>query len=102
MAIAPTAEEALQRLRLPDDLLDDVTAAIPQALAEAQDFLDGKLYESEAAKGLDVTGVVVTPAIIAAQLLLIDALVGYNDTADQGVKRKRAFDMLRPSRNMGC
>ena len=98
----PTLEQALRRLRIDDDLAADVTDAIPQAKAEAEAFLDGTLYVDAQARetAQDCKGIVCTPDIIAAQLLLIDASV--NNNADEGaeLKRTRAFQMLRRHRNM--
>lgn len=92
------------RLRLDDDLADDVAAAIPQAHAEAEAFLDGKLYASEQARAdaQDARGIVCTPDIMAAQLLLVDALVADNAEGDVETKRARALSMLRRHRNMGA
>ncbi|BBL25361.1 Uncharacterised protein [Comamonas terrigena] len=103
-AVAPTPGDAMRRLRLDDDLAEDVEAAIPQALAEAEVFLDGKLYATAQAKAdaQDLRGIVCTPDIIAAQLLLVDALVADNGEDAVETKRTRAFNMLRRHRNMGA
>lgn len=104
MPIAPTAEEALRRLRLDDDLLQDVKDAIPQAQAEAETYLDGKLYADQAERDAedDLRGIVCTPDIIAAQLLLVDALVNNNSDEGADLKRSRAYRMLVRHRNMGA
>lgn len=101
---APSVDEAMLRLRLDEDLQQDVEAAIPQSLAEAEAFLDGKLYDTAQAKADagDLRGIVCTPDIIAAQLLLVDALVSNNSEADVETKRTRALNMLRRHRNMGA
>lgn len=101
---APSIESAMRRLRIDEDLRDDVADAIPAAKAEAEAFLDGKLYATDQAKqeAQDPKGILCTADIIAAQLLLVDALV--NDNSDEGadLKRTRAFNMLRRHRNMGA
>lgn len=101
---APSVDAALLRLRLDDDLRDDVQAAIPQAHAEAVTYLDGKLYatDEELQAAEDLRGIVCTPDIIAAQLLLIDALVNNNSDAGADLKRERAYRMLLRHRNMGA
>ncbi|EXU78766.1 hypothetical protein AX13_09760 [Comamonas aquatica DA1877] len=89
-------EDTMLRLRLDDDLLDDVTHAIPQAVAEAESILERRLYASEAdmeAAG-DLRGLVIRPDITAAMLLLIDASVGANASKDAETKRQRAEMML--------
>jgi hypothetical protein len=94
--VAPSVEDTMLRLRLDDDLLDDVTHAIPQAVAEAESILERRLYASEAdmeAAG-DLRGVVIRPDITAAMLLLIDASVGANASKDAETKRQRAEMML--------
>lgn len=104
MPITPSVEEALRRLRLDDDLRQDVQDAIPQAQAEAVAYLDGVLYENAAARdaAADLRGIVCTPDIIAAQLLLVDALVNNNSDEGADLKRKRAYSMLVRHRNMGA
>jgi|GEM_PF-1712837 len=101
---APSIESAMRRLRIDEDLRDDVADAIPAAKAEAEAFLDGKLYATAQAlqDAQDPKGILCTADIIAAQLLLVDALV--NDNTDEGAdtKRTRAFTMLRRHRNMGA
>lgn len=101
---APTLDAAMRRLRMDEDLQEDVADAIPAAKAEAEAFLDGKLYatEQELREAQDPKGIVCTADIIAAQLLLVDALV--NDNTDEGadLKRTRAFNMLRRHRNQGA
>ena len=52
----PTPQDALCRLRLDEDLAADVTAAIAQAHAQAEAFLDGKLYAD--AQGREDAGAV--------------------------------------------
>lgn len=94
--VAPSVEDTMLRLRLDDDLLDDVTHAIPQAVAEAESILERRLYASESdmeAAG-DLRGLVIRPDITAAMLLLIDASVGANASKDAETKRQRAEMML--------
>ena len=100
---APSMEQAMRRLRIDEDLQEDVQDAIPQAKAEAEAFLDGKLYADAQARedAQDARGIVCTPDIIAAQLLLIDAIVHSNTDEGAEVKRTRAFGMLRRHRNQG-
>ena len=50
----------------------------------------------------DAKGIVCAPDIIAAQLLLVDAIVNNNSDEGSGLKRARAFDMLRRHRNQGA
>ncbi|MGD9757047.1 MAG: hypothetical protein AB7U71_05910 [Comamonas sp.] len=104
MPVQPTLEEAMRRLRVDDDLLDDVKDAIPQAHAEAVKYLDGKLYPDEEALSAanDPKGIICGTDIIAAQLLLVDALVCNNSDEGADLKRARAFGMLRQHRNMGA
>lgn len=104
MDVKPTVEQALRRLRLDDELSEDLRDAIDQAHAEALRVLDGKLYPDEAAliAAQDVRGIVVTADIIAAQLLLADALVGNNDQRERDSKRSAAMTILRLHRNMGA
>ena len=104
MPVKPTPEEAALRLRLDADLAADLPGAIDQAHAEAQAFLDGALYENQAAAdgAGDLRGIVCTPDIIAAQLLLVDALIGANTSAEVQDKRAAAMTMLRRHRNMGA
>ena len=104
MPISPTVDEALRRLRLDEDLRQDVEDAIPQACAEAVTYLDGKLYENELERetAQDLRGIVCTPDIIAAQLLLVDALVNNNSDEGADLKRARAYSMLLRHRNMGA
>lgn len=100
----PTLEAAMLRLRIDDDLTDDVKAAIPEAKAEAETFLDGTLYATQEARdaALDCNGIVIRPDIIAAQLLLVDAIVHSNTDEGADLKRKRAYSMLLCHRNMGA
>lgn len=104
MPIKPTPAEAIARLRLDDSLGDDLTGAIEQAHAQAVQFLDGQLYADQAAldAAADVRGVICTPDILAAQLLLVDVLVGNNTLQDREAKEAAAQRMLRPHRNMGA
>lgn len=101
---APSLESAMRRLRMDEDLQADAADAIPAAKAEAEAYLDGKLYATAQAlqEAQDPKGILCTPDIIAAQLLLVDALV--NDNTDEGadLKRTRAFNMLRRHRNQGA
>ena len=104
MPIKPTPNEAIRRLRLDDNLAGDLDSAIDQAHAQAVAFLDGALYVDQAAitAAADLRGIVCTPDIIAAQLLLVDVLVGNNSTQDREDKKAAAFNMLRLHRNMGA
>ena len=104
MPIKPTPADAILRLRLDDSLDGDIGNAIDQAHAQALAFLDGQLYADCAAltAAADPMGIVVTADIIAAQLLLVDALVGNNSLQDRDDKRRAAKDMLLPHRNMGA
>ena len=104
MPIKPTPADAIQRLRLDDSLNGDIGNAIDQAHAQAVAFLDGALYEDAAARdaAADLRGIICTPDIIAAQLLLVDVLVGNNSTQDREDKKAAAFNMLRLHRNMGA
>ncbi|QHI99360.1 hypothetical protein GT347_16065 [Xylophilus rhododendri] len=103
MSLKPTVEQAIRRLRLDDDLTGDVRDAIEAAFAETLAFLDGRLYEVESPESLlDPRAIIMTPDIIAAQLLLADALVGANDTRAREYKRTAAFNILRPRRIAGC
>ncbi len=103
MPTKPTVESALFRLRIDDDLRGDVADAIEQAFAQAETYLDRPLYASkqEATDSGSLRALVCTPDIIAAQLLLVDALVGANSVKDQAAKRDAAFDMLFPHRYTG-
>lgn len=102
MPIKPTIEETMDRLRLDEDLRDDVERAVEQAHAQALVYLDGTLYESVDAKQAsgDKRGIVCTPDIIAAQLLLVDALVGSAAHSDKKSLRDAAYAMLFIHRNM--
>jgi hypothetical protein len=99
----PTVDQALRRLRIDEDLAEDVEDAIIQTKAEVEVYLDGTLYADPQAlvDAQDARGIVCTPDIIAAQLLLIDVLVGANDVKAQQSKREAAYNMLRRHRNMG-
>lgn len=103
MPIKPTVEGALFRLRIDEDLRGDVEEAIEQAFSQAQTYLDRPLFASkqEAVDSGIPRAMVCTPDIIAAQLLLVDALVGANSVKDQADKRDAAFDMLFPHRYTG-
>uniref|UniRef100_A0A1A7GE34 Phage gp6-like head-tail connector protein n=1 Tax=biofilter metagenome TaxID=1070537 RepID=A0A1A7GE34_9ZZZZ len=103
-AVKPSLEEALLRLRLDPDLSADVTNAIPQVFAETVRYLDGPLFQSaeEATASADPKAIVSDECIIAAQLLLIDALVGTNTTKEAAEKRGAAYSMLRMYRNQGA
>jgi hypothetical protein len=100
--VKPGLEEAKRRLRIDDELAVDLQFAIDQAHAEAEAFLDGVLYADEEACGDDAAGILVAPDIIAAQLLLADALVGSNDVQNRVNKREAAFSILRRHRRMGA
>lgn len=104
MPIKPTPEEAQTRLRLDSALAGDLAAAIDQAHAQAVKYLDGALYADQAAltTAADPRGIVCTADIIAAQLLLVDVLVGNNSAADRDDKRVAAHNILRPHRNLGA
>lgn len=104
MPIKPTPADAILRLRLDDSLDGDIGNAIDQAHAQAVAFLDGALYEDDAAleAAADPRGIICTPDIIAAQLLLVDVLVGNNSPQDRERKEAGAFNMLRMHRNMGA
>jgi len=94
----------MTRLRLDAELIVDLTAAIDQAHAEATAYLDGTLYATEGDRvaANDPRGIVCTPDLIAAQLLLVDVLVGSNSVNDREAKTSAARRMLRPHRNMGA
>jgi hypothetical protein len=104
MPIKPTPADAILRLRLDDSLDGDISNAIDQAHAQAVAFMDGALYEDAAARdaAADLRGIICTPDIIAAQLLLVDVLVGNNSAQDRELKEAGAFNMLRLHRNMGA
>ncbi|RMX06717.1 hypothetical protein D8I35_09455 [Corticibacter populi] len=102
----PTVEEALLRLRLDADLVDDVANAIPQARAQVESYLKGPLCaDAEAVAAAIAAGsrnaTLCTPDVIAAQLLFVDVLVGSNDIQAQESKRTAAYAMLKPLRYMG-
>lgn len=102
MRLKPTLEEAKTRLRLDPDLDDDLLSAIDQAHARTLKVLDGKLYADEASMAADPRGILATEDIIAAQLLLVDHLVGNNTQQDRDSKEQAALSMLRLHRNMGA
>ena len=101
MPIKPSVADAMNRLRLDEDLRDDVMQAIEQAHAQAVAYLDGVLYETAEARAAasDRRGIICTPDIIAAQLLLADALVGSVGADDRKALRAAAYDMLFIHRN---
>ena len=103
MLTRPTPAQAMARLRLDADLIADLPDAIEQAHAATVTFLDGALYDDANTlhTAQDPRGIVCTPDIIAAQLLLVDALVGNNSLQDRQDKRTAAINMLRPHRNAG-
>ncbi len=124
MDVKPSLEAAALRLRTDDDLLPDLQAAIDQAHAEALVYLDRPLHpdaaarlnaiaqaqaaltEAEASLNADAiaeatqalkvakTGMVCTPDILAAQLLLADRLIGGNDGDEAERKEAAARRML--------
>ncbi len=102
--VKPARDEAMRRLRIDDDLAEDVGAAIDQAHAETERYLDGRLYASadDLEQANDARGIVCTADIIAAQLLLVDAIVNSNSDEGADLKRARAFDILRSHRNQGA
>lgn len=130
MNIKPTVEEAQRRLRIDDALADDLALAIDQAYAQALTFLDRDALHADAAAfkaavdaaraALDAetdeeaalqladdlariqTGMVVTPDLIAAQLMLIDVLVGANSLQEREGKQTAAESMMRRHRRAGC
>lgn len=130
MPIKPTVDEAKRRLRLDDALSGDLASAIEQAYAEALAFLDrDALYDNAtdlaaaatlAQNALDdetddalepllaahlarvKTGMVATPDLISAQLLLIDVLVGSNTVQDRESKQKAAENILWRHRRVTC
>lgn len=103
MDIKPTTAQAMLRLRLDSELEGDLPPAIDQAHAQAVKYLDGKLYETEPdlVAAQDVRGIVVTDDIIAAQLLLVDVLVGSNEMKERESKTAAAHNILRQHRNQG-
>lgn len=104
MPVKPTVEDAQRRLRIDDALLVDLQSAIDQAHAQAETFLDRRLYASaeDLAAADDLTGIVATADIIAAQLLLIDVLVANNSLQERESKEAAARSMLRPHRRQGA
>jgi hypothetical protein len=100
MSITPSIEEVQTRLRLDDALIEDVQSAIEQAHAAQLAHLDRAALHPDAdslaqAKAADPlhSGIVVTPDLIAAQLLRIDALVGANTMDDRDAKEAAAQRM---------
>lgn len=130
MNIKPTVEEAQRRLRIDDALADDLALAIDQAYAQALAFLDRDALHADAAAfkaAVDAaraaleaetdeeaalqladdlariqTGMVATPDLIAAQLMLIDVLVGANSLQEREGKQAAAESMMRRHRRAGC
>lgn len=108
MSVKPTPDQAIQRLRLDDDLTVDLQYAIEQAHAQMLEHLDRHVLhadesELEAALATDPahTGAVCTPSLIAAQLLLIDVLVGSNSAQERESKEEAAKRLMRPHVRMG-
>lgn len=104
MNVKPEVEEALRRLRIDDDLADDVPFAIEQAHAETEAYLDRRLYADAGAlaTAVDLSGKVVTADMIAAQLLLVDVLICNNSEKERENKHAAALNMLRRHRFMGA
>lgn len=108
MNIKPSATEAKARLRLDDALQADLEAAIEQAYALQLDRLDRSALHADQA-ALDAallldpahTGAVVTPGLIAAQLLRIDVLIGANSQAERESKISAAENMERLHMRLG-
>lgn len=109
MNIKPTTTEAQRRLRLDDALTADLESAIDQAYALQLDHIDREaLHPDQSALDAalvldpDHTGIVVTPSLIAAQLLRIDVLVGANSLQERESKKKAAQDMEWPHVRVGA
>ncbi len=121
MDLKPSLQEAAARLRMDDDLLPDLQAAIDQAHDEMLAYLDRPLHPdaaalaaaiaaaraalvaavtpeeiAEAQAELDVQkgGIVVTHDIHAATLLLADRLCGDNDGTERERKEAAAHNIL--------
>lgn len=94
--VQPTVEIVMLRLRLDDDLREDVEQAIPQAVAEAESILERKLYATaqQMQDANDPKGLLIRPDVTAAVLLLIDAMVGANSVQDSETKRNRGEAIL--------
>jgi hypothetical protein len=114
MTIKPNLQNAMMRLRIDADLADDLDRALGEAVAEAEVYLDGKLFATEADRTAAVAaavgeaaqaeaarGIVVTEDIHAAMMMLADCAVGDNDQANRESKRTAAQHMLRRHRNKG-
>jgi hypothetical protein len=114
MTIKPNLEAAMVRLRIDSDLAEDLDRALGEAVAEAEVYLDGKLFASaddraaavaaattDEAKAEAARGIVVTEDIHAAMMMLADAAVGDNDQANRESKRTAATHILRRHRNKG-
>jgi hypothetical protein len=110
MNIKPSTSEAQRRLRLDDDLdvTSDLQQAIEQAHAQVLQILDRTVLHPTQLELLSAllldefhNGIVCTPDIIAAQLLLVDTLVGANSQQDRDAKAKAAQNMLWPHRRVG-
>jgi len=114
MPIKPDLQNALMRLRIDADLSDDLDRALGEAVAEAEVYLDGKLFATAADRTTAVTaavgeqakaeaarGIVVTEDMHAAMMMLADAAVGDNDQTNRESKRAAAIHILRRHRNKG-
>lgn len=114
MNIKPTLEVAMTRLRIDSDLADDLDRALGEAVAEAETYLDGKLFGTPAERATAVAaattdegkieaarGIVVTEDMHAAMMMLADAAVGDNDQQNRESKRTAAMHILRRHRNKG-
>lgn len=109
MNIKPTTTEAQSRLRLDDELTADLESAIEQAYSLQLNGLDRVALHPDqealdAALALDAehTGIVVTPSLIAAQLLRIDVLIGSNSLQERESKQTAAQDMERLHAKVGA
>ena len=109
MNIKPSLEEAQTRLRLDDALIEDLGSAIEQAYAQQLHQLDRAALHPDAAAlaaALQAdpahTGIVVTPDLIAAQLLRIDVLIGANTMDDREAKEKAAERMEHRHARVGA
>lgn len=107
MNIKPSTADAQRRLRLDDetDVTIDLESAIEQAYAQTLQALCRTALHPDAASLLAAlvidplhNGIVCTHDIIAAQLLLTDALVGANSMADRDAKSSAAHSILQPHR----
>lgn len=109
MNIKPGLHEAQNRLRLDDAVSEDLASAIEQAYAQQLHHLDRKALHPDAAHlaaalqaDPDHTGIVVTPDLIAAQLLRVDALIGANTMEDRDAKEKAAERMEQRHARVGA